>query len=288
MNNGNKIVFFGTSRFAVIVFEQLLQHGFVPSLLITQPDCPQGHRLVLAPPPAKIWATEHNIPILQPKELDDTFAKMLKNNGYQLAIVASYGTIIPKNILDLFLYGILNVHPSLLPKYRGASPLQSTILNDDKNTGVTVIMLDEKMDHGPIVAVEHVLVPEWPPSVLVLEDILAKAGGKLLASTIKPWLRGEIHARAQDDSKATYTKKKSRSDGELDLTGDPYKNYLKICAFEPWPGTFFFIQHKTKKMRIKITKALFKNEELFIERVVPEGKHEMAYKDFCRNQDERA
>ncbi len=283
MSSHVKIAFFGTSRFAVIVFDQLLQNGFVPALLVTQPDRPQGRKLQLAPSPAKTWAHEHNVPVLQPEQLDNAFVQTIQNSGYQLGIVASYGTIIPKNTLSIFPHGILNVHPSLLPKYRGTSPLQSTILADDKNTGVTIIVLDEKMDHGPIVALEKIPIQNWPPNVLALEDTLAQAGGSLLAQIIEPWQKGEIVPKEQDDSQATYTKKISKSDGELDLVGDPYKNYLKIRAFDPWPGTFFFIERNNKKTRIKITKASYDNGELRIERIIPEGGREISYQDFHRN-----
>lgn len=284
MNTNHKIVFFGTSRFAVIVFDQLIRSGFIPALLVTTTDRPQGRKLHVAPPPAKIWALEHNIPTLQPEKLDLVFARKIHSDGYELAIVASYGTIIPRRILSLFPRGVLNVHPSLLPKYRGASPLQSAILADDKDTGVTIILLDEEMDHGPILAAEHITAENWPPNALLLEETLALAGGNLLAQTIEPWLRGDIAPSTQDNSKATFTKKFSKSDGELNLADDAYRNFLKIQAFTPSPGTFFFTKRNGKKIRAKITKASYADGTLHIERVIPESKHEVSYDDFLRGE----
>ena len=283
MSTTPNIAFFGTSRFAVIILDVLRAHGILPALIVTQPNRPQGRNLELLPSPAKIWATKHSIPVLQPETLTVKSEEKFRSARYDLAIVASYGTIISKNILDLFPRGALNVHPSLLPKYRGASPLQSAILADDKDTGVTVIALDEKMDHGPIVAVKRVTIKNWPPNTLELEDTLATAGGDILATSIMPWLRGEIIAHAQDDGNATFTKKISKSDGELHLADAAYRNYLKIQAYTPWPGTYFFCERHGQKMRVKVTKASYRDGQLTIERIIPEGGHDMAYQDFLRN-----
>ena len=278
-----KIALYGTSRFAVIVFAQLLQNGIVPALVITQPSRPQGRKLALSPSPAKIWALSHNIPVLQPEQLDDAFSAELRSDTFDLAIVASYGTIIPPRILALFPHHALNVHPSLLPKYRGATPLQTTILTDDRETGVTIIKLDNKMDHGPIVASKKVEISDWPPNLLRLEETLAEAGGMLLAQTIDPWIQGKITTQPQNDNEATFTKKILKSDGELNLSGNAYKNFLKIQAFDPWPGTYFFTERHGQKMRVKVTGASYKDGQLIIERIIPEGGKDMAYQDFLRN-----
>ena len=283
MNIHEKIVFFGTSRFAVIVFQELFKTDIAPALLVTQPDRPQGRRLELAPTPAKTWAIEHHVPVLTPEKLDARFIGEIDNGRYNLAIVSSYGTLLPKKILDLFTHGALNVHPSLLPKYRGASPVQSQILLNDHDTGVAIILLDEKMDHGPIIAFEHISIPNWPPNALHLEDVLAKAGGALLAHTIPSWLRGEITPHPQNDHEVTFTKKISKTDGEIKLENDPYQNFLKIQAFTPWPGTYFFVERNAKKIRVKVIKASYTERKLTIERVIPEGGREMAYSDFLRN-----
>lgn len=283
MNKDYKSIFFGTSRFAVIVFDELRKQGIIPALLVTQPDRPQRRKLQITPPLAKVWAIEHKISVCQPEDLQ-TIAHICPDiSDADVFIVASYGNILPNWLLSLPPRGVLNVHPSLLPKYRGASPIQSTILADDRDTGVTVITLDEKMDHGPIVAAEHVETLNWPPTATELEDTLALAGGKLLANVMPKWLARKITPQEQEHDKATFTKKIVKEDGELDLSLDPYQNFLKIQAFEPWPGTFFFTERHSKKMRVKIVHATYEDAKLHIQRIVPEGGKEMDYQDFLRN-----
>ncbi|MBI3019745.1 MAG: methionyl-tRNA formyltransferase [Parcubacteria group bacterium] len=148
-------VFFGTDEFSIIVLEELKKAGFVPALIVTATNKKMGRGMRLTPPPVKLWAQKNNIPFLQPEKLDDVSCYKLKTNDYGLFIVASYGKIIPKRILDIPTKGALNVHPSLLPLYRGPSPIESQILDgaDEREaTGATIILMDEKMDHGPILA----------------------------------------------------------------------------------------------------------------------------------------
>jgi methionyl-tRNA formyltransferase len=139
------------------------------------------------------------------------------------------------------------------------------------------------MDHGPIIAQREKQTPTWPPTALELEDALAHAGGILLAEILPQWLAGKISLREQDHNKATFTKKIIKEDGELDLSLDPYQNFLKIQALEPWPGTFFFIERHGKKIRVKVVHATYTDGKLHIERIIPEGGKEMTYTDFLRN-----
>ncbi len=146
-------IFFGTPQLSAEILEHLKQEGFSPSLIVTNPDKPQGRKMIVTPPPVKLWALQNNIPLLQPENLSDPFfIYKLKTTNYQLFIVVAYGKIIPKEILAIPRKGALNIHYSLLPKYRGASPIETTILKDDRETGVSILLLDEKMDHGPIIA----------------------------------------------------------------------------------------------------------------------------------------
>lgn len=284
----NQFVFFGTSRFSLIVLDELKHAGIVPELIVTAPDKPQGRNLVLTSPPVKTWAEQNNVPFLQPAKLDDAFIDKLQAISYKLFLVASYGKIIPQKILDLPEHGTLNVHPSLLPKYRGPSPIQSQVLADEKDIGVSIMLLDEKMDHGPIVARAQCIVDNtqkeggWPPNAKELEELLARQGGALLAKTIPEWLAGSITPQEQEHDKATYTKKITKEDALLDLAGDPYKNFLKIRAYGPWPGTYFFVEKKGAKIRVLIKDATFENGVLTITRVIPEGKKEVSYEDFLR------
>ncbi len=274
--------FFGTDEFSVAVLERLARNGLTPSVVITAPNRPQGRGLVLMSPPATIWAEQHSIRVLQPERLDDDFGATLTAAQCPLFVVASYGSLLPKSILSIPAHGVLNVHPSLLPKYRGSSPLESAILADDKNTGVTIMCMDEKMDHGPIVAQQEISLPDWPPKRSELARMLAEAGGALLSEIIPHWISGKKTSVAQDETRATYTKKITKEDGLIDLTENPYKNFLKIRAFDGWPGTYFFTEQKSKKVRVVIKEARYENDLLRILRVVPEGKKEMEYDDFLR------
>lgn len=284
--NKPAIAFFGTSLFSTIVLDELKSADMTPDLIIATPDKPQGRKLVLTPPPAKVWAEKNNVHIIQPMKLRDGALleelKKIRPEGWDIFIVASYGKIIPKEIIDLPKYKTLNVHPSLLPKLRGASPIQSAILLDEKETGVTIIRLDDEMDHGPILAQEKVTIPNWPPTTNELKHVLGHAGGKMLAALIPNWIAGTVDEVPQDHSQATYTKKIEKSDGLIELADDSYNNFLKIQAFSEWPTAYFFISKNGARIRVIIKKAEFKDGKLEILRVVPEGKSEMDYADFAR------
>src|SRR3989338_1325660 len=297
-----KFVFFGTDDFSVIVLEQLKKAGFPPALIVTVPDHPKGRGLLLTHPPAKLWALRQGIPILQPETLDSAFNLQLTTYNLQLGVVASYGLIIPKSILIIPKHGTLNVHPSLLPKYRGATPIESQILSDEKEVGVTIMLMDEKVDHGPLLRQRKFPISNFPacqsagrqfpddtqdskmPNTPKLRKMLAEKGGKLLAEAMPKWVAGEIEAKPQDDSQATYTKKFTKAEGEIDLNDDSYKNFLKIRAFD---SPYFFAevgadQRGKKRMRVIVKDAKFENEKLLITRVIPEGKKEMSYEEFLR------
>ena len=191
--------------------------------------------------------------------------------------MVAYGKIIPQNVLDIPAHGALNIHASLLPKFRGASPIESAILADDRNAGVTIMAIDGKMDHGPIVAQEKVIVENWPPEARELGDKLVSAGANLLVKILLDWISGKIEAMPQDESLATHAEKIKKTDGQIDLSGDPYQNFLKIQAFASWPTAFFFMERNGKKIRVIVKKAKYENGKLEILRVVPEGKKEMDY-----------
>ena len=279
-------VFFGTSPLSIIVLLELEKAGLLPDLLVTTPDKPSGRKLAITPPMTKEWARARGIRCIQPenfKNVPDELTITPSGEKWDLFIVASYGKILPKRVFDLPKHGTLNVHPSLLPKLRGPSPIHGAIMNDDSEVGVTIMLLDEEMDHGPIVAKKHISLQEWPPTHDVLHDLLAGAGGSLLASTIPLWISGDITLKEQNHSKATYTKILKKEDGFIDLEDDPYKNYLKILAFGDKPGTHFFLTSGGHKMRLKIVKVDFKNGELEIVTVIPEGRKRMKYVDFKRS-----
>lgn len=299
-------VFFGTDHFSVDVLNQLKKFGFLPGMIVTVPDRPSGRGQKTNEPLIKIWADQNNIECKQPEKLDEQFISELKIssknrknsiNQWQIFIVASYGKIIPKEIIDMPEFGSLNVHPSLLPLYRGASPIESAMLDDANETGVTIMLMDEKMDHGPILNREIVRFDIWPTKNEV-EKLLAQIGGKLLAETINPWISGKIQPQEQEHAKATFTKKITKEMGEVSFSdiekvtnGNINSNYdfkiakqifLKIQALNPWPSVFFFHKHNNKNVRVKITTATYNDNHLKIEKVLPEGKKEISFESFQR------
>src|SRR3989338_130125 len=192
-------IFFGTSDFALPILEELKKQGWLPKLIITTPDSMGGRGLKPKPSPVKIWAEKNNIPVLQPENLKSPdFTQKLLNTECSTAVVASYGKIIPKEILDIFPKGILNVHPSLLPAWRGANPIRSSILAGDIKTGTTIMLMDEEVDHGPILAEQELKYPINNIQYSTLENKLAELGGKMLVETIPKWLAGEIKPQEQD------------------------------------------------------------------------------------------
>jgi methionyl-tRNA formyltransferase len=284
MENKNvKFAYFGSSEFAVDVLDELREKNFVPNLVITTPDKPQGRKLVLTSSPVKVWALEQNIQVLQPEKLNADFIYNLRSKNYDLFIVASYGKIIPKEVLEVPKHGTLNVHPSLLPHLRGASPIESAILGDDGVTGVTIMLMDEKMDHGPIVAQEIYEPEEWPPKASKLEKKLAKLGGTLLAEVIPDWMEGNIDAQEQDHNVATYTQKISKENALIDPKKNAYNNLLKIRAYDTWPRAYTFIDKAGRSVRVVMTEAHVEKGKLILDKVIPEGKKEMRWKDFERN-----
>ena len=283
MENKFKFAFFGTSEFSCFVLEELKSCEFLPKLIVTTEDKPKGRKLKLYPPEAKLWAEKNNIPFVQPKTLRKPesleLIRSFSTEGFDVFIVASYGKILPQNILDLPRRKTINVHPSLLPHLRGPSPIKSAILSENE-TGVTIMRLDEEVDHGPIISQKKVHIPNWPPYAEDLEKTLGTEGGKLLAEVLPDWVDGKIKEVEQDHSKATFCQKIEKSDGEINLLDNVEKNLRKIRAYHIWPTAYFF----KDKTRVIVKKAHIENGELVIERVIPEGKREMDYKDFMRGQ----
>ena len=278
--------FFGTPRFGVLVLDALEAHGLLPALVITAQDKPQGRGLALTPSPVKAWAQARGVDVLTPGSLkDEASAAELANTEWGLFVVAAYNKLIPQNILDIPRHGALNVHPSLLPKFRGPSPALSAILEDERVTGVTVMQMTEKMDAGPIVAQARVELEgaAWPPKGAMFEDLLATEGGKLLAEVMPLWTQGEITPEPQDESKATYTRKFTDKDALIDLAGEPRTQLLKIRAFDHGPRAYFLDGPSTTlgaSKRVIITEAEIKDGKLEILKVIPEGKKEVDFKNY--------
>ncbi len=199
-------------------------------------------------PLIKKFAEQHQLPALQfPKLKTDDAAQQLRARDADVFIVAEYGLLIPETVLGIPARGVLNVHPSLLPKYRGASPVQSALLNGDGETGVSVMLLDKEMDHGPVLAQERCVIDEHDTTP-TLEAKLGRLGAALLIKTIPDWIAGKIQAREQDHTHATFCKKLSREDGRIDWSQSAEHIYRMWRAYLPWPGIFTMWNWKRLKM----------------------------------------
>lgn len=281
--------FFGTGPLAESVLAALYKQGFIPSLVVTKPDVPQGRHMQITPPAIKIWAEMKHIPVYQPVSLKDLpLESPLKQGSFDVFIVASYGKIIPEDILNLPSKGVLNVHPSLLPKYRGPSPIESVLLDGALTTGVSIMKLDREMDHGPILVQSGFIIhPESTAGTLEVE--CGQLGGELLTQVLPHYLDGTLVPKEQNHLEATVCKKITKELGEITLETRADIVQRKFRALTPWPSVYFFIEHNGKKMRVKVTEvdlALSGADTLLasdvILSVIPEGKHEMSFEDFKR------
>src|SRR3989344_4143396 len=286
MSSKPNFAYFGTSEFSVKILEKLIENGYVPSLVVTATDKPKGRKMILTPPPIKVFAQSHNLKIIQPERLAvKPPLGGLTAKWFDLFIVASYGKIIPKSILDIPKFGTLNVHPSLLPKFRGPSPIQAFILSGEEKMGATIMLMDEQVDHGQILSQKEFgnKIPASPAgrsnlksknlNAKKLEEKLAELGGQMLVDVIPKWIKGEIKAKEQNHSQATFTKKINKEDGLVDLEKDsPANIYRKFLAFQPWPGIYYFAQKNNQKVRIIITDMeMSESGQLKIKKVKPES-----------------
>ncbi len=212
--------------------------GFSVVSVVTQPDRPGGRKLQLQPSPVKVRALELGLPVLQPERArDEAFIAELAALKPDLIVVAAYGQILPLAILELPVHGCLNVHASLLPKYRGASPIQAAILNDDAESGVTIMKMDEGLDTGPIVSMEATPIGS-KDDAQTLHDRLARLGGELLVRTIPDYVAGRALPEAQPEEGVSHVGKISKSDGLIDWAQPARALWCRVRAFKPWPGAF--------------------------------------------------
>lgn len=280
-------IFFGTSEFSIHTLEQLIARDITPTAIVTVADRPAGRKMEMTPPPLKTWALAHGMNFFQFEKLrEENTIQTLTSLTPDVFIVASYGKIIPESILQIPKHGALNIHPSLLPKLRGATPLQTSIMQDMQYTGVSIIKMDKEMDHGPLVATHEEEVSPWPQTYPELEKYLAIKGADILADALDGYVSGKLIPTEQVHEDATYTKKIEKQDGLIsldDLTGDAgWNTFLKYNALYEWPGLFFFARKNELDIRVKIKEASWNTalETMEILRVIPEGKKEMSWKDF--------
>lgn len=280
---GIRFAFFGTPRLAATFLDELEQHGLTPGLVVTTPDKPRQRGLTLMSPPVKGWADAHGISVLQPEELNSHFLKNVRMSEWDAFVVIYYGKVLPKEVLDIPKRGVLNVHFSLLPRFRGTSPVRAAILADEKHTGVSIIQMDERIDHGPIVAQKAIPAPEWPPRASEYEAFLTRESAELMAQILPLWVEKKINAREQNHDVATGCPAFEKKDGFVDLSHDAYANLLKIRGFDSTIGTYTFFERGGKNIRVNIKEAHIENGALMLDRVVLEGKRETSGEELVRS-----
>lgn len=251
-----RIIFMGTPELAAVSLTALLREpGFQILAVVTQPDRPKGRDLKLQPSPVKQLALSAGVPVLQPlKAREESFVAELRALQPELIAVAAFGQILPKSILELPRLGCLNVHTSLLPKYRGASPIQSTILNGDTETGVTIMKMDVGLDTGDILTQRSTPIGD-EDNAATLHDRLAHLGAELLVQTIPDYASGKIQPRQQPHEFATHVTKIKKEDGRIDWTQPARVIWNRIRAFTPWPGAFTFLPAQPQPLLLKIWQA---------------------------------
>lgn len=237
-----RIVFFGTSKLAAVILNQLIEDAdYEIVAVVTRPDKPVGRKAIVTPSHVGAVAMEAGLTVYKPTKLDSEFVDEITkvSSDIDYLVVAAYGKIIPKDVLEIAKRGAVNVHGSLLPKYRGASPIQSAILNGDQVTGVTIMLMDEAMDHGPMLAKSEILISKTE-TFSSLEDKMAEAGAKLLAKTLREMAEGKIQPEVQDEDEATYCKLIRKSDGYFEIDNPPSADKLDqmIRAYYPWPNAW--------------------------------------------------
>jgi len=255
MNKKNpKIIFFGTPEFAAGILRTLVENGFDVVAVVTQPDKKVGRKQAVVFSPVKKLATERRIKVFQPVDLKDAeVIRGLQETRADLFVVAAYGKILPKEILEIPEFGAVNVHASLLPKFRGASPVQCAILTGEKETGITLMQMNEKMDEGEILVQEKIEI-EKDETADELLGKLGKLGAEMMAEFVPDWIRGKIKPIPQDSRKATLCRPVRREDGRISWNSTVGEIYRKWRAYHPWPGIFAIYKTKRSPKRLKLAK----------------------------------
>lgn len=294
----------GTPDFAKVCFESLLTADHEIVGVITQPDKPKGRGYNLVPPPVKVSAIEHNIPVYQPATLkDEAFAELLGQLDPELIVVVAYGKILPKNVLEYPKHGCINVHGSLLPKYRGAAPIQRAIIDGEKTTGITTMYMEEGLDTGDMIEMYEIAIrPE--DNFETMHDKLADLGAYALLSTVKVIESGNVKRYKQDDSLSTYAKKIEKEDCKLDFAKSAESVHNQIRGTSPFPLSFAFLKGRmikfvssflTEKKSDKAPGTVVSLEKgniyvatadgvVGIDGLLPEGKGRMKAADFINGR----
>jgi len=230
------VVFFGTPEFAVPTLEALHEAGRTPALVVSQPPRPAGRGQEEQEPRVAAWAQAHGVELAQPESVkDEAFLARLRELAPDVAVVVAFGQIFPAELLELPAHGCVNLHASLLPKYRGASPIQAALINGEKKTGVTAMRMEEGLDTGPILHQEEVKVRSWE-SAGELTDKLSKLGAQLMVETLDKLESGDYKERKQREESASYAGRIAKSDGKVNWALESEEIYNRLRAYTPWPG----------------------------------------------------
>ena len=278
-----RIVFFGSSHYVAPILETLIssseQHHWQVSAVITQPDRPAGRKQILTPTPIKQLAQKHGIHVLTPEKISDPSAiEQIKAIKPDLLVVSYYAQKIPLEILNLPIHGSLCVHPSLLPNYRGTSPAQAAILDNEQETGVTIFLMDKQFDHGPIITQEKISILSTDTNQSLYTKLYQLAAD-MLTNVIERYIKGDIKPEEQNHTLATYSQFLTRESGEVRELVTAHELERMIRAYNPWPGVWMLWRGK----RVKILKAHGEKEEkLIIDEIQLEGKKPVLFEEFMR------
>ncbi|HWJ80173.1 MAG TPA: methionyl-tRNA formyltransferase [Niallia sp.] len=243
-----KVIFMGTPDFSVPVLQRLIEDGYEIIAAVTQPDRPVGRKKVMTPPPVKVEALKHNIPVYQPEKIrkSEELQQIIALQP-DVIVTAAFGQILPKELLDAPKFGCINVHASLLPELRGGAPIHYSIIQGKEKTGITIMYMAEKLDAGDIISVAEVKIEE-EDTVGTLHDKLSAVGSELLSSTLPKLLAGEITPIPQDDQLATFAPNIKRADEKIDWSLAGEEIYNKIRGLNPWPVAFTYYQGNVMKV----------------------------------------
>lgn len=248
-----RIVFMGTTEFAGVILKGILDAGYNISAVYTQPDKKVGRNQKINPPIVKTIAEKAKVSVIQPERFDNDSLSRFKSLKLDLVIVAAYGKILPTSVLKLSRFGCINVHASLLPKFRGPSPIQNALLLGEKSTGITIMLMDEGVDTGDIISQEEILIGD-NETYLELSQKLSPIARDLLLNTLPLWTGGKINPQRQDPQKVTLCQLIERQDGKINWTDVAESIYNRYRALTPWPGLYTFWKRNNINLRLKINK----------------------------------
>lgn len=254
-----RVVFMGTPTLSATILEALLEKKYNIVGIVTKTDKPAGRKQELIESPVKTVALKNNLPLLQPEKIDQDAIEHIRTWKPDLIIVAAYGKILPEALLDIPGFGCVNFHPSLLPKWRGASPIQNALLSGETETGVTLMLLDKGMDTGDILA--QITVPiESTDTTPTLTDKLVRKGVELILTTLPLWIERRITPKKQDETKVTLCQMIERSDGHIIWTDDAESIYNRYRALSPWPGVYTYWKKKDDLLRLKLITVSYQKQ----------------------------